>query len=106
MSGGNSLVYRAFLLPNVCETATLSKTNEKPPIIEDDAAEKNNETAIRSKTIEKPPIIRGRCGGNSLVSEMTGGNSLVPEMGGGNPRVYGAFSSPKRMRNRHSFKNE
>lgn len=82
MSGGNSLVYRAFLLPNVCGTATLSKTNEKPP------------------------IIRGRCGGNSLVSEMTGGNSLVLEMGGGNPRVYGAFSSPKRMRNRHSFENE
>ncbi len=86
MGGGNSLVYRAFLLPNVCETATLSKTNEKPPIIEDDVAEKNNETAIRSKTIEKPPIIRGRCGGNSLVS--------------------GAFSSPKRIQNRHSFENE
>lgn len=61
------------------------------------------ETAIRSKTIEKPPIIRGQCGGNSRVSEMTGGNSLVLEMGGGNSRVYVAFSSPKRMRNRHSF---
>lgn len=45
-------------------------------------------------------------GGNSLVPEMTGGNSLVPEMGGGNPLVYGAFSPPKRMRNRHSFENE
>ena len=92
MTGGNSRVYGAFPLPNVCETATRSKTNEKPP------------------------IIRGRCGGNSLVPEMTGGNSLVPEMtggnslvsemGGGNPLVYGAFSSPKRMRNRHSFENE
>ena len=45
-------------------------------------------------------------GGNSRVPEMTGGNSLVPEMGGGNPLVYGAFSPPKRMRNRHSFENE
>lgn len=45
-------------------------------------------------------------GGNSLVPEMGGGNSLVTEMGGGNPLVYGAFSSPKRMRNRHSFENE
>ena len=95
-----------FPLPNVCGTATRSKTIEKPPVIRDDATEKNNETAIRSKTIEKPPIIRGRGGGNSLVTEMTGGNSLVPEMGGGNPLVYGAFSSPKRMRNRHSFENE
>lgn len=45
-------------------------------------------------------------GGNPLVSEMGGGNPLVPEMGGGNPRVHGAFSPPKRMRNRHSFENE
>ena len=45
-------------------------------------------------------------GGNSRVPEMTGGNSRTPEMGGGNPRVYGAFSSPKRMQNRHSFENE
>lgn len=45
-------------------------------------------------------------GGNSLVTEMGGGNSLVTEMGGGNPLVYGALSSPKRMRNRRSFENE
>ena len=37
---------------------------------------------------------------------MSGGNSLVLEMGGGNPLVYGAFSSPKRMQNRHSLENE
>lgn len=37
---------------------------------------------------------------------MSGENSLAPEMGGGNPLVYEAFSSPKRIQNRHSFENE
>ena len=38
--------------------------------------------------------------------EQPAGRPLQPSMSGGNSRIFGAFSSPKRMRNRHSFEND